>query len=752
MKIKSLSLFSKIFTVTVFVSVLFLGNANFVFAADCPAIAPYQCNNGSCVNEPSLCSQSWGGGLANTPANSTVTTSTSSPTSTSVSTQTCTGNLRYDQAAAQACAALAEAQGRALGYNISCSVDSNPEQVGVNGNPTGPVLTSFNGSCTINGQTGFSPETLAGYTGSGAGYSNPFYLSGNAYGAGFNINPGWRGVGCSLVDGALGTVGGGTLVGTASCPSGTAQVNAVINSVSGSGTTGGGTVSATGASTPTGSAAARTAAYNRYLEQKITDMQKSILSISQDLYKNFLMQFGQSSPQNQALVDDLIARNNQKSQSGQIPSIGNVIAGQNNPYNPGGTKPPTGTGTGTLPTPSPTPTPTPTNTGCYIFTTTMQLGNAPITHGPDILKLVEALKVAGFLASPLPQEFDKTVENAVKAYQEKYASEILTPLGLTSGTGIVSTNTRAHLNKMCWIKNTVPSDDNPTGKTILRIETSDNTWIAWREIEAYAGGVKLKAVGSQAPNQLTGNEKEKSYDGDVNTSWNSGPNPSSWFEVYYPAGLNIDRVRILEEGNTITKVVKVSVGTVGNMKSFAQFDPPIRTQFWLEYPIPTETRPDPTITASANGQANLDVVLDTSEATYYKGLVYQNVLWDWKATNADYIKLTKKVEDVPSFGSYIGSAPYDTTCPSVLAYKQGQPWPALYNDNQFLYRYFFLEPYLFALVDEEVLGSAVALGSKVENAVNPCHTGKRYTYTFEAIQKNSGKKASFDVVVNVKKK
>ncbi len=230
-----------------FVGYMWIENTDKVEAQNqCPSLAPYLCNNGSCTNDPSLCDQSWGGGISsNNPPLPPETTSTSSSTSSSiVGGTTCTGNLRYDITATQECAQIAEAQGRALGYDITCGVQTRNEFIVVDANPVGSQNTYY-GSCTINGQTGFSPETLAGYTGSGTPYSDPSGLvQSQIYGAGFNINPMWYTVPSILSTGSgapgsvttistTGSTGASSLINNLSINSGTTNIssNTLVRSI-----------------------------------------------------------------------------------------------------------------------------------------------------------------------------------------------------------------------------------------------------------------------------------------------------------------------------------------------------------------------------------------------------------------------------------------------------------------------------------------------------------------------------------------
>ena len=74
--------------------------------------------------------------------------------------------------------------------------------------------------------------------------------------------------------------------------------------------------------------------------------------------------------------------------------------------------------------------------------------------GDDVKTLQEILIAEGLWDRPdIPATgfFGPITQTAVIKFQKKYALEILTPLGLTDGTGFVGSSTRAYLKKIKWL-------------------------------------------------------------------------------------------------------------------------------------------------------------------------------------------------------------------------------------------------------------------------------------------------------------
>jgi len=85
---------------------------------------------------------------------------------------------------------------------------------------------------------------------------------------------------------------------------------------------------------------------------------------------------------------------------------------------------------------------------CHNFNTSLKVGD----KGSEVVALQSALSKDGFgaylEADKVNSEFGEGTASAVTGFQQKYKSEILTPLGLQYGTGYVGAATRAKLNRL----------------------------------------------------------------------------------------------------------------------------------------------------------------------------------------------------------------------------------------------------------------------------------------------------------------
>jgi Dockerin type I domain/Putative peptidoglycan binding domain len=80
---------------------------------------------------------------------------------------------------------------------------------------------------------------------------------------------------------------------------------------------------------------------------------------------------------------------------------------------------------------------------CYTFAANVSPGST----GPVVTTLQNVLRAEG-LTVVVTGVYDAQTTAAVTAFQEKHASEILQPLGLARGTGLVGAATRTTLNKL----------------------------------------------------------------------------------------------------------------------------------------------------------------------------------------------------------------------------------------------------------------------------------------------------------------
>jgi len=97
---------------------------------------------------------------------------------------------------------------------------------------------------------------------------------------------------------------------------------------------------------------------------------------------------------------------------------------------------------------------------CYNFTRNLTVGMS----GDDVKALQEILIAEGTWTRPdigATGYFGPITKASLAAFQEKYADEILAPLGLTKGTGYFGPSTRSFLEKQCELAQQAPPPEEP---------------------------------------------------------------------------------------------------------------------------------------------------------------------------------------------------------------------------------------------------------------------------------------------------
>ncbi len=111
-----------------------------------------------------------------------------------------------------------------------------------------------------------------------------------------------------------------------------------------------------------------------------------------------------------------------------------------------------------------------TQTWCHTFNANIGVG---VKKGnPEIDALTVALQKEGIIeqGTTFSEGYDENLASAVTGFQEKYTSEILTPLNLKHGTGYIGKSTRAKLNALygCQTVCTQDAKQCPDGSYVSR--------------------------------------------------------------------------------------------------------------------------------------------------------------------------------------------------------------------------------------------------------------------------------------------
>ena len=133
---------------------------------------------------------------------------------------------------------------------------------------------------------------------------------------------------------------------------------------------------------------------------------------------------------------------------------------------------------------------------CYTFNNNLRVGSV----GNDTIALLTALEKEGFSAGQGQRGvLDEALASLVVGFQEKYASEILTPNGLAHGTGFVGASTRAKLNSLYGCNVVRPPSPQPLVVSSSEIIGNQTTYTPGQTIKfSVRGMVSNNSIGGPA--------------------------------------------------------------------------------------------------------------------------------------------------------------------------------------------------------------------------------------------------------------
>lgn len=275
----------------------------------------------------------------------------------------------------------------------------------------------------------------------------------------------------------------------------------------------------------------------------------------------------------------------------------------------------------------------------------------------------------------------------------------------------------------------------------LRVETTENGWVSWREIEIYdPQGEKVRPASARAsavyngrdfnPNPTPPQVPENVYDGNIHTPWNAGEtNPncnrgvygpscptssrSAWIELDLGEVKNVSQLRLMQSGNSTSEISKLTVSNDGsNYRNVTEFRAPMRDQEWLQYPAPAYAG-EPNLTFRANGKREITVKAGDS------------VKYTWGAQNADYLQYSVARNRDDSLGKPSSDSSF---CQQSIIIESVTPDPF-----------------------SSFAGIIPASGDKSLSTGDNCSVGMIYTFTLKAYQRYADKFVEEIVVVRVKR-
>ncbi|OHA21804.1 MAG: hypothetical protein A2849_02635 [Candidatus Taylorbacteria bacterium RIFCSPHIGHO2_01_FULL_51_15] len=137
---------------------------------------------------------------------------------------------------------------------------------------------------------------------------------------------------------------------------------------------------------------------------------------------------------------------------------------------------------------------------CHNFTEPLRVGD----EGTDVKALQYVLSLGGFLKAEYDGYFGEATAAAVVGFQERYASEILTPAGLTRGTGFVGKSTLAKLNALYGCDSNLSNFIDTNTATRFRVMNSSGTVTNELFLAVYKNGTPVRLDTFNFPNLSIG--------------------------------------------------------------------------------------------------------------------------------------------------------------------------------------------------------------------------------------------------------